>query len=101
MPRVKPLTVGSLMFPNQSLALVYFKEMLNRYIPGEQITEEDSPHLALLFERHPDYAAKSQPGIVRFEVMAGEYGTQCFCAIRKDGSKESFSYKRCVTQRAD
>lgn len=101
MARGKAVALGRLNFPNQTLALEFFKEMLNRYIPGERVSEADAIHLAALFERHPDYAEKSQDGIASFEVTTGDYGTQCFCVVSRGGVKEGFSYKRCVTQRRD
>lgn len=101
MARGKSVAVGQVTFPNQTLALTFFKEMLNRYIPGERVSETDAVHLSALFERHPDYAEKSKGGIARFEVTTGDYGTQCFCAVSTSGVKEGFSYKRCVTQRLD
>lgn len=101
MARGKLVAVGQLAFPNQTLALEFFKEMLNRYIPGEQVCDADAVHLAALFERHPHYTEKSKGGISRFEVTTGDYGTQCFCAVSLCGAKEGFSYKRCVTQRMD
>ncbi len=101
MARGKSIAVGQVTFPNQTLALAFFKEMLNRYIPGERVSGTDTVHLSALFERHPDYAEKSKGGIARFEVTTGDYGTQCFCAVSTSGVKEGFSYKRCVTQRLD
>lgn len=75
--------------------------MLNRYIPGERISPEDATHLGSLFKRHPEYSTKVGSGIDYFEVMPADYGTQCFCGVRTDGSKEGFSYIKCVTQRID
>ena len=99
--RGKKVMLGSMSFDNQSQAKDFFKAMLNRYIPGERISAEDSLHLGSLFERHPEYATKIGPGIRHFEVMPADYGTKCFCAIRTDGSKEGFSYIKCVTQKVD
>lgn len=101
MAKGKPVVLETLEFKNQSLALEFFRAMLNGYIPGERVVPDDSSLLAELFKRHPDYASKVGTGIDHYEVMPGEYGTQCFCVIRTDGSKEDFSYKRCVTQKRD
>jgi|SRR3990167_10609449 len=88
-------------FVNQTQALKYFQEMLQRYVPGEQISPEDEVHLAELFKRHPSYAEKVGPGVKYFEIMPERFGSQCFCAVLKNGEKEGFSYKKCVTQRDD
>ncbi len=99
MGRSKSVNLSSLSFDNQSQAKTFFKAMLNRYIPGEKISSEDSMHLRSLFERHPDYKVMIGVGKSHFEVMPADYGTQCFCFIRTDGSKEGFSYIKCVTQK--
>jgi hypothetical protein len=101
MGRGKQVILNSMSFDNQSQAKEFFREMLNRYIPGEQISPEDSTHLGGLFKRHPEYAAKVGSGVDYFQVIPADYGTQCFCAVRMDGSKEGFSYIKCVTQKPD
>ena len=99
MGRVKPLVLKDRIFAKQGDAQAFFSEMLHRYIPGEEVSEPDAQWLAPLFERHPDYSAKSAGGILRFEVMAAEYGSQCFCVVRLDGTLDGFSYKSCIAQK--
>jgi hypothetical protein len=101
MARGKPVQLDTIEFKNQSLALDFFRAMLNRYIPGERVKDHDAVHLAGLFRRHPDYSSKIGSGIDHFGVMPGDYGSQCFCIIRNDGSQEDFSYIRCVNQKRD
>lgn len=101
MAKVKPVVLDTIEFKNQSLALEFFRAMLNRYIPGERVVPEDAMHLAGLLQRHPDYASKVGTGIDHFGVMPGDYGSQCFCIIRTDGSREDFSYIRSVNQKRD
>lgn len=101
MARKITLIIGNNTYQTQSMALNFFKEMLNRYIPSEIVSETDSFHLKHLFERHPNYIEKIGSGIDHFEVMAADFHSQCFCVIRADGSKEGFSYKRCITQKTD
>lgn len=95
------MILDSMIFDNQSQAKEFFREMLNRYIPGERISPEDSAHLGSLFKLHPEYAMKVGSGVNYFEVIPADYGTQCFCAVRTDGSKEGFSYIKCVTRKLD
>jgi hypothetical protein len=99
MGRGKQVNLGSINFDNQSIAKEYFRAMLNRHIPGETVSAEDALHLGNLFMRHPEYPNKVGSGVDHFEVMPADYGTQCFCAVRIDGSKEGFSYIKCVSQR--
>lgn len=101
MARGKPVTLATISFEKQSKAQGFFKEILKRYIPGETVSVADSIHLAPLFKRHPSYQSKVGPGVDYFEVMPEKFGSQCFCAVLKDGTKEGFSYTRCVTQRED
>lgn len=101
MGRGKPVILDTMQFENQASAHSFFKAMLNRYIPGERVSEEDAEKLSSLFKRHPDFETKVGCGVSYFEVMAADFGSQCFCAVRNDGSKEGFSYQRCVTQKAD
>lgn len=101
MARGKPVILDSVTFGNQTLAHNFFHEMLQRYVPGEQVSSNDTIHLAELFKRHPSYLEKIGCGINYFEVMPEKFGSQCFCAVLKDGTKEGFSYKKCVTQKDD
>lgn len=101
MARGKPVVLDTIKFENQRSALEFFKAMLNRYIPGERAKNDDEICLADLFRRHPHYTRKIGTGIDHFGVMPGDYGTQCFCIIRTDGSKEDFSYIRCINQKRD
>ena len=101
MAKGKPVVLETISFDNQGQAHAFFKEMLNRYVPGEIVSPEDSIHLAELFKRHPSYSTKIGSGVNYFEVMPEKFGTQCFCAVLLDGTKEGFSYQKCVTQRDD
>lgn len=101
MARGKPVVLATISFHNQGLAHAFFQEMLQRYVPGEQVSQEDTIHLAELFKRHPSYQEKIGPGVSYFEVMPEKFGSQCFRAVLKNGNKEGFSYKKCVTQRDD
>lgn len=101
MARGKPVVLDSISFNNQAEAHVFFQQMLQRYVPGEQVSPDDTVHLTELFKRHPSYPEKVGPGVNYFEVMPEKFGSQCFRAVLKDGTKEGFSYKKCVTQRDD
>ena len=101
MAKRKPVVLQTISFDTQTLALNFFHEMLQRYVPGEQLSPDDAVHLAELFKRHPSYLMKVGPGVEYFEVMPEKFNSQCFCAVLKDGTKEGFSYKKCVTQKDD
>ena len=101
MAKRKPVILGNIQFKIQAQAHDFFQEMLQRYVPGEQVSPEDASHLAELFKRHPSYSSKCGSGVKYFEVMPEKFGSQCFCAVLQSGKKEGFSYKKCVTQRDD
>lgn len=101
MARKKTVVLETIIFDTQTQALTFFHEMLQKYVPGEQVTPEDAIHLSELFKRHPSYLTKVGPGVNYFEVMPEQFNSQCFCAVLLDGTKEGFSYKKCVTQKGD
>ncbi len=100
MGRSKPVDLATRSFETQGDAKIFFKGMLNRYQPGQRVSDEDSLDLAALLERHTEYANKVGCGVSHFEVMMTEHGTQCFRIIRVDGSGTDFSYGHCIAQRA-
>jgi hypothetical protein len=95
----KPVELPTRSFATQTLALSFFKAMLNRYRPGDRVNDTDALDLAALLERHDEYKTKVGSGVDHFEVMMTEHGTMCFRIIRSDGSGTDFSYPHCVTQR--
>jgi hypothetical protein len=96
----KPVVIATREFGSQGEATGFFKEMLNRYQPGQRISDEDFFDLSALLERHPEYAAKVGSGVDHFEVIMTEHGTQCFRVVRNDGTGTDFSYLTCVRGRA-
>lgn len=99
MAKGNPVELATRSFGNQKEAIEFFKDMLNRYEPGEKVGNEDGLHLAALLERHSEYAQKVGCGVDYFKVMMTEHGTQCFRVIRKDESGTDFSYLHCVRGR--
>lgn len=78
-------------------ALGFFKVMLARYKKGDVVGEEDQEDLLALLDRHANREKKVGVGIDFFRVDADFYGGKCFWLVRKDGSEEDFSFRRCVT----
>lgn len=96
MGKAKPVKLQTREFATRSEAKVFFREILYRYVPGDQVNGTDARHLAELFLRHEHYAEKSKGGFATFGVTAADYNTQCFCLIRGDGSREEYSFDRCI-----
>lgn len=86
-------------FEKQGDAIAFFKAVLNRYRPGERVSDEDALDVAALLERHTEYVTKVGCGVSHFEVMMTDHGTQCFRIIRTDDSGTDFSYRHCISQR--
>ena len=92
----KPVRIGDYHFPKKSDALLFLKEILNRYDLGARISSEDSnfPHDAI--KNHPECDSKVGVGIDHFVVRSADYGTRCFYVVRTDETEERFSYKSRV-----
>jgi hypothetical protein len=99
MGRAKPIELATRSFESQGDATAFFKAMLNRYEPGERVSNEDALDVAALLERHTEYRAKIGCGVSHFQVFMTEHGTQCFRIVRLDGSGTEFSYPHCISQR--
>ncbi len=99
MARGKPVKLDTRNFATQSQATAHFKAMLNRYRPGDRISDEDARDLGALLKRHTEYEEKIGAGVRHFEVMMADgYTTQCFRIVRIDGSSVDFSYIHCITR---
>lgn len=96
MGRSKPVVLSNRTFGSQKAAKEHFSAMLHRYAPGERVCEDDAAELAELLKRHPSAASKIGVGIDHFEVQEADYESQCFRAVRTDGTWEKFSYHPCV-----
>lgn len=96
MGKVKPITLGHLRFAKQGEALDYFKNLLNRYSPGDTISAADYADVEALLSGHPRAQEKIGTGIAALLVDRDPERGQCFHVLRTDGSKENFSYKKCI-----
>jgi hypothetical protein len=100
MARGNPIILATQSFATQAAANAHFSAMLNRYKPGDKISDEDAADLHCLLERHPRCAEKIGCGLSHFELMATGHGSNCFRVVRTDGSGTDFSIKTCITGRA-
>ena len=92
----QPIKLATRQFAKKGDAVAFFRAMLNRYKPGERVSEEDGKDLAELLRRHPESKEKIGPGIDHFEVMSADYSTQCFWVVRSDETIERFSFVACI-----
>ena len=96
MAKAIPLQLAGMDFIKKGDALLHVRAMLQRYSPGERVTQEDERFLGALLSRHSNAATKVGSGVDHFMVRSADYGTQCFWVVRTDGSTERFSYKECL-----
>jgi hypothetical protein len=91
--------LGDLGFNTKAEIKSYYKSMLNSYTRGETPSAEHQYQIYNLLQWHSDFTGKVGAGVERFEVNLGppyEFQTQCFWIIRKDGTREEFSYTHCI-----
>ena len=96
MGAAKPIVIGDLEFAKKGDAVEHFKAMLNKYRPGDKVSDADGRLLAILLARHPEAKAKIGSGINHFNVRSADFGTQCFWVTRSDGSTEKFAFRSCL-----
>jgi len=94
-----PFTIDTRSFLKKGDAVSHFRAVLNRYKPGDRVSDADAADLSALLKHHTEYAAKVGPGIDHFRVMSNLHGTQSFEIVRTDGSRDDFSYLHCITPR--
>lgn len=97
----KPFRIETREFARKQDARDFFRDMLNRYRPGDRVSDEDGRHLAALLKHHTEYSKKVGAGISHFGVMSNLHGTQSFQIFRVDGSSDDFSYIHCITPKRD
>jgi hypothetical protein len=79
----------------------YFKEMLNRYRDGEEISQDDDVILFELLQRHPEADEKIGEGVKCFyRSKSIIHPTSCFHIVRTDGTCTDFSYVSCISGRS-
>jgi hypothetical protein len=75
--------------------LVY-RALLSLYKIGQSLKGKDFDAVLELLQQHPDAKNKIGVGIKDLLVDKDGYGGKCFHLVRQDGTKESFSYLKCL-----
>ncbi len=100
MGKKQPFSIDTRSFEKKGDARAFFKEMLNRYRPGDRVSDADALDLRALLKRYTEYEAKLGRGIDHFEIVTqfvDGITTQCFEIVRADGTRDDFSYGHCIT----
>lgn len=90
------VTIGSREFRTKTEANEHYSSMLRRYSWKEDVTGEDLKDLLYLIDEHPSHKEKIGPGILRIYKDRTEHGQGCFWIERTDGTKDDFSFKKCI-----
>ncbi|XRB21070.1 hypothetical protein RI054_26g109190 [Pseudoscourfieldia marina] len=94
-----PVKLGPMKFDFSDDAVTYFSKLLNAQTPRQNINEYERMVLQALIENgHPSYQEKAgESGVKHFLVdNHPEHPSKCFWLVRPDGSREDFSYRKCV-----
>jgi hypothetical protein len=82
---------------NKTKALDLLKGILNAYPLGSELSAEDCQTVLDALEYHPSKDEKIGVGIRAVEVVREEmYGGRRFELVRIDGSRQDFSYIKCL-----
>ena len=73
-----------------------YKDLLYKYSIGEYLKGQDFNNLLDLLKKHPRAVQKIGVGIKGLLIDRDGYGGRCFYLMRQDGTKEKFSYLKCL-----
>ncbi len=84
-------------FPTKKSLRDFVSAILNRYDLKQRVGVDNERFLRALFERHPNRDEKLRGSeISHFEVHPFKHGSRCFFLVRADGSREDFSFEKCI-----
>lgn len=92
----KPITIGTRTFDTKGAATEFIQEILYRHPLLTPIDGPDHAFLLDLLSMHPRAAEKIGVGVKHFTVEKNKGGTQSFYIIRVDGSRDDFSFGKCL-----
>lgn len=90
------MKIGNKEFKYKKDALIYYKRILNSYLPKQTVSRKDFKDLIELIEIRHDKDKKIGCGIEFIQVIEGRHKIKCFQLVRINGSKEVFSYIKCI-----
>jgi hypothetical protein len=93
----EPVKLGYMVFDNGGDAANYFCKILHGFAPGQDLNEYEHVAVMDLLEKgHMEPEKKKGCGVKSFQVLEHEEGSMCYNIVRTDGSKEDFSYLKCL-----
>lgn len=96
MGRAISATIGEHFFRKKGDLTEFVRALVDRYQIGDYLNEVDMKFCLTLFESHPGYPEKLQPGVVRIQLLIQEKGTRGFQIQKIDGNSDNISWTDCV-----
>lgn len=92
------VTLGSLSFRNATAAKALLRSKFDSYTIGQRVPDEDVSLWFAAIENHEDFLSWSRvDGIVHFSCEIHRFHkNKCMAVVYEDGSREPFSYLKCV-----
>merc|ERR1712217_652255 len=73
------------------------QQILHSNAEGDRLNAQDFRLVREILEYHPEAASKVGVGVQAIKVDASLHeGSRCFWVIRRDGTTEDFSVRRCL-----
>lgn len=102
----KPIIIGNHSFKTKKEALLFFREILNKYSFGAILNEVDKNAILDLivydesFEKETDiiYGKNQVFFISEIKIGKAQYNTKCFEIVWNDGLKEFISYTQIINR---
>ncbi|CAG9464800.1 unnamed protein product [Pedinophyceae sp. YPF-701] len=96
----EPVALGYKTFKNGREATVYFHKLVQDWPANVDLNPYELNVVeSLLTSGHPDSAKKVGDGLRAIQVRvnhAFDPPSRCFFVVRKDGTMEDFSYRKCL-----
>ena len=92
----KSKTIGERNFSSATEAKNYYRQILNSGEVSRLLNEFEFAALMDLLSLHPRSVDKIGSGVHAFTIELNEYKKRAFILHRVDGSKEDFSYLKCI-----
>lgn len=96
MGKSKPQSIGSRTFDTKDAAIEFIQGILYRYDLRVPITGNDHDFVMELLKKHSKAAEKIGMGVKHFTIEPAKGGTRCFYLTRIDGSRDDFSFLKCL-----
>ncbi|RAV34784.1 DCL family protein [Corynebacterium heidelbergense] len=93
-----PYTLGGLSFNTKKEVCAHASAVLNRAALDKFLHGPDARFACDLLAHHPDASRKRGVGVIGITVVhIADWGTRNFRVVRRDGSVDNWSIKKCIS----